>query len=407
MGYAKITIKGVSWTASLKFTTRILTLLRISFLARIFSPAQFGFYGIASLVLSLIEILSETGINIFLIQKRENVDKYINTAWFISIARGIIISILILLLSPFIISFFNMDGYLHLLIIISIVPFVKGFINPAIIFYQKNLRFKNEFFFRFSIFLIESLFIVVIAYITREVYSIALGMIVSALMEVILSFVVMPSRPSFKYNSRYIKEVLSKGRWVTVSGIFNYLFHNFDDMVVGKVLGASSLGLYQVAYKISILPITEISDVVSKVTFPVYVKIRNDKKRLKKAFLKSLSLISMLSMLFGAFVLVFASEIIMLALGEKWLGIIPFLRILIVFGVIRGISGSTSALFFAVGKQEYVSMVTFISFLVLAATVIPLSLGWGLIGVSLSVLVSSIAAIPFMLYYTIKIFYDN
>ena len=123
-------------------------------------------------------------------------------------------------------------------------------------------------------------------------------------------------------------------------------------MIVGKILGISSLGLYQMAYKISIFPITEISDVVSKVVFPVYARIDRDRARLKKAFFKTLALISVLSISLGALFLIFTREVILFVLGETWIDILPFLKILILFGIIRGISGSTSALFFALNKQE-------------------------------------------------------
>lgn len=405
MGYTKIAIKGVFWIALLRYLTRLLTLLRISILARIFTPVQFGFYGIATLALSLMEILAETGINIFLVQKEENTDEYINTAWIVSIARGVVIAIFILVLSPLFISFFNMSGYLHLFVIIAIVPFIRGFINPAIIFYQKNLKFKNEFYFRLAIFLIESSVIILVALLTREIYSIAIGMVVGALAEVFLSFKLIIPRPIFKFEVVRIKEILHRGKWVTVSGIFNYLFHNSSDMVVGKILGASSLGLYQMAYKISIFPITEISDVVSKVTFPIYTKIGSDKARLKMAFLKTFTLISVPSILLGVLLFVFAREIVLLVLGDKWMDIIPFLKILIAFGVIRGISGSTSALFFSSNKQEYVSVITFTSFMVLIATIFPLIAAWGLVGVSISALASSIIVLPFMAYYTYKLLY--
>ncbi len=406
MGYSKQAFIGVSWAAALRFATRLLTLLRISILARIFTPSQFGFYGVASLALSLIEIMAETGINIFLVQKKDDAKRYINSAWIISIARGTIIAAAILLLAPLIASFFNMSDYLYLLLLIAIVPFVKGFINPAIIYYQKDLKFKNEFYFRFSIFLIESLSVIFIALVTREIYSIALGMIVGALAEVFLSFKFIIPKPVFNYNLRYIKEILHRGKWVTMSGIFNYLFHNSDDMIVGKILGTSNLGLYQMAYKISIFPITEISDVISKVALPIYGRIDQDRARLKKAFFRTLALISILSISLGTFLLFFTREVILFVLGETWIDILPFLKILILFGVIRGISGSTSALFFAVNKQEYVSVVTFISFVVLIITIFPFVATIGLIGASMSVLISSIVVLPFMAYYTFKVLYD-
>lgn len=405
MGYSKKAFIGISWVALLRITTRFLSLARISIIARIFTPKEFGLFGIASLVLALLEILVETGVNVILVQEKNSIRRYLGTAWVVSIIRGILISAVILILSPFIASFFNASSSLPLILLISTVPFIRGFINPAIIIYQKELQFKNEFYFRFFIFFIESIVIIIAALATNSIYSLIAGLIVGALFEVILSFIIIRQRPVFGFQADLVKEVIRKGKWVTAGGIFNYLFHNIDDIFVGKILGTVSLGFYQMAYKISILPITEIADVVAKVTFPVYAKIASDRRRLKKAFFKTFAVVSVSSLLFGFILVNFTEEIVMLVLGEKWSIIIPFLKILTIFGVIRGISGSTSALFLAIKKQEYVSIVTFVSLLVLIIIIIPLVNSAGLIGASLAALIASVAVVPIMAYFTYKVLY--
>src|SRR6185437_7360170 len=105
-------------------------------------------------------------------------------------------------------------------------------------------------------------------------------------------------------------EIFQKGSWVTAYTIFNYIAENIDNAVVGRVMGAMPLGFYQMAYKISILPITEISDVVSSVVFPVYIKISQDKKRLRIAFVKTLTLVFLGSILLGLIIFIFPKQII-------------------------------------------------------------------------------------------------
>lgn len=405
MGYSRQAFIGVSWVALLRFTTRLLSLGRILVIARIFTPKEFGLYGIASLVIALLEILVETGVNIIFVQEKNSIRKFLNTAWVVSIIRGILISVVILILAPFIASFFNDPSLLILILLISIVPFIRGFINPAIIIYQKELQFKNEFYFRFFIFFVESMIIIIVSLMTHSIYSLIAGLIVGALLEVILSFIVIRQKPKFQFQADLVKEVIEKGKWVTAGGIFNYLFHNIDDIFVGKILGTVSLGFYQMAYKISILPITEIADVLAKVTFPLYAKIADDRERLKKAFFKTLAVVSAFSLLFGFILINFTEEIVVLVLGEKWISIIPFLKILTIFGVIRGISGLTSTLFLAIKKQEYVSIVTFASFLILATIIIPFIDSAGLIGASFAVLIASVAVLPIMVYFTHKALY--
>ena len=113
-------------------------------MARILLPEQFGAYAVALLALGLLEVITETGVNIVLIQE-QNVDDYVSSAWIVSIVRGVGIMLILLIGSPFIAGFFHSSQSLPLLYIIAIVPLLRGFINPAIVKFQKDLLFGRDF----------------------------------------------------------------------------------------------------------------------------------------------------------------------------------------------------------------------------------------------------------------------
>jgi len=391
----------------LKIAMRVITFARIGILARILSPNQFGVFGLATLILSFIEIITETGINIFLIQQNDDVKKYINTAWIVSIIRGVLISIIIAASSPFIASFFNTPSASGLLLLTSLVPLIRGFINPSVVKFQKDLKFDKEFYFRFSIFLIEAIGVTILAMLTRSEISLVIGLIISAMIEVIMSFKIIKPIPILAFNKDIFKLIIKRGKWVSIAGVTHYLFQNIDDILIGKLLGTTSLGFYQMAYKISILPITEISDVIARVAFPIFVKISDDQIRLRKAFLKTLAAISFLSLGLGVISLIFTKEIVTILLGDEWLPILPFLKILIVFGVVRAISGAPSMLFLAIKKQEYTSYFTTGSLIILLILIVPFVTTQGIIGASLASLYAAIAIVPVMIYYTYKVLYTD
>ena len=82
-------VQGLSWTVVLRFVVRGVAVIRSVVLTRLLDPAGFGVFGIAVMVLALLELMTETGINIFFLQNRDKIDKYLNTAWVISIIRGL------------------------------------------------------------------------------------------------------------------------------------------------------------------------------------------------------------------------------------------------------------------------------------------------------------------------------
>jgi len=387
-----------------RILTRILSFLKIAVLARVLTPAQFGIFGIATLVLAFLEMLTETGINIILIQSKKEIEEYVSSAWVVSIIRGTFIGLCIAISSPLIASFFNTPSAAGILLLISIVPFIRGFINPSEVKLQKDLKFRYEFWFRTSIFAFDALVAVILVVLTHSVFSLVWGLIAGALLELIISFTLMKPLPRLSIRRDYFNEIFHKGKWITAYGIFNYIAQNGDNLTVGKVMGASSLGIYAMAYNISTLPISEITDVVSKVVFPVYTKISGDVQRLKSAFFKSTLIIAVSTVGIGAVLFFFPSQVIHIILGDKWLSAAPVLRVLAMYGVLRAISGSASSLFLGVERQRYVTNMTFIRFVGLAVTIYPSVRIFGLVGAAYSALISVIIEIPIITYYVVKVF---
>jgi lipopolysaccharide exporter len=396
-------VKGISWMGLLRGSTRLIAFGRIAVLARLLTPEQFGVYGVASLVLALLEVFTETGINIFLVQDEGELEDYVNTAWIVSIVRGAIISLMMFLGASVISSFFNSPDSYRILVFMSLIPLLRGFINPSIVKFQKNLAFNKEFYFRFSIYSFDALTAIIFAFITRSATSLVWGLLAGVILEIILSFALIKPRPKLAFESTKVKKVIHRGKWLTAAGIFQYFFHEGDDWVVGKLLNTTELGTYQIAYKISSLPIYEVGEIFNKVTFPVYSKIKSEPARLRSAFYRVTLVISALVIPFGLILFFFTKPLVLLILGNNWLGAVPVIKVLAIFGIIRAITGSAHSLYLGVNKQEYATVTTLVSILGLALTIIPLVLRYGIVGAGFSALIGSIIATPVMVYYVLKI----
>lgn len=404
MGYFKDTVRGLSWMGGLRGSTRIIAFVKILVLARILSPSEFGVFGIAMLFLSLLEIISETGVNIFLIQEGEDIDSFVDTAWIVSIIRGILISLILFLFSPVVSRFFNSPQSLSVMYLISITPLIRGFINPSIVKFQKNLLFAKEFIFRLIIYLLDASVAIIMAVVTHSALSLVYGLLAGAVFEVAFSFIFVKPNPKLRFVKNKLKLIINRGKWVTFAGIFNYLFENIDDAVVGRLLNTTYLGTYQMAYKISSLPMTEVSDVIQKVTFPVYAKIAKDKERLKKAFIKSLVSTTLIVLPIGIILFFFSREVVLVLLGPKWLAVVPVIKVLSFFGVVRAITETTYPLFLSLKKQNHVSLITLFSILGLIITIYPLVKNYDIVGAGFSSLIGALLAIPVTVYLLNRVF---
>lgn len=403
MSYFKTAIHGVFWTAGLRGLLRLLNFARTAVLARLLLPAQFGQFGIATMSLALLEILTETGINVFLLQEQSPISKYLDTAWIISIIRGFLIAVAIFLAAPFVSVFFAVPASLPLLYLSCLIPVFRGFINPACIRFQKDLHFNKEFAYRLAISAFEILATTYLAFATHSASALVLGLVLSSLFETLLSWMFISPRPHLSFSPAFAQKILHRGKWVTGFGLFEFLFTNTDNIVVGRLLGAPSLGIYQNAYKLSTVPLTEVTDIFYKVTFPLFTRMHSTGKNLRPAVLKTVLFTSSLMLLIGLLIYQFSSQLVIILLGPNWLEAIPVVRALAFLGVVRGLSYSFNSFFMAQHLQKYVAVITLVSVVGLSSTIIPLVRSYGLVGAAYSAMFGSLLSLPVALF----IFYNK
>ena len=78
----------------------LLAMLRIVVVARFLAPEDLGLMGIVLLTLAVLESLSQTGFAAALIQHKRQVDTYLDTAWIVSLVRGVCLYGLLFLSHP-------------------------------------------------------------------------------------------------------------------------------------------------------------------------------------------------------------------------------------------------------------------------------------------------------------------
>ena len=305
---------GSFWISLLRVSSRSLAVIKTIIIARLLGPFELGTFALSSITLSLLEIMSETGINITLLQENNSSDELVDSAWIVSIFRGLLLSGIIIILAFILPSYFNNKNLFGLLILTSVIPTIRGFLNPSIIKLQKNMLYKKDFEIRIFLYILDAIVSISLALYLRNAYCIVIGQIVYAIFELFISWIIFKPNPKWKFNKNKLKLIFHRGKWITLSGIFDYIFHNFDSLVIGKIMGSYYLGIYNTVYKISILPITESGEIVSKVTLPVLIKIRGDKNRLKKAFLKVLKVISILLIPITFIGIIFADKLLLIFL---------------------------------------------------------------------------------------------
>ena len=124
------------------------------------------------------------------------------------------------------------------------------------------------------------------------------------------------------------RKLVSFGGRVSIIGFLEFLSANLDILVIGQIMGAASLGLYNRAYMLVNFPMNYISSSLSRVLLPSFSKLQNEKERIERIFRTAMRLMGafLFPLCFG--IVGGARELVLAVLGGQWNESIPILQVL-------------------------------------------------------------------------------
>jgi lipopolysaccharide exporter len=376
-------VKSGFWVFALRITDRIFYLIRLVVLARVLSPHDFGLMGIAMLTMLMLENFSQTGFQAALIQKKENIESYLNTAWTTMIIRGIVLFSILFFIAPYAATFFKSPEAKPIIQVIGFSFLIQAFTNIGIIYFQKELEFNKQFIYQLSGTLADFIVAVSAALILRNVWALIFGLLAGNVVRFVVSYFIHPYRPRLSFNFDKVKELSGFGRWVFGSSIIIFFLTQGDNAVVGKLLGATMLGFYQMAYSISNTPATEFSYLIASITFPAYSKVQDDMEKLRRAYLEVLRMSAFVSIPLAGGIFILAPEFTSIFLGEKWLPIVPVMRVLALYGMFSSIV-VPGPLFMAINRPDLRTKLQFIGLIIFSICIYPFTIRWGITGAAIA-----------------------
>lgn len=386
--------RGAFWVATSFAFSQVLYFVRTVILVRLLNPIDFGLMGIARVVINMLNLFSETGIDRALVQKKEVSEVTLNSAWIITVLRGILLFVVLFLFSPLISSFYKNEHLNPILKFISLSFLFSGITSAGIFLFIKEINFKNKVLFEQANAVSNTIISIVLAIIFKNVWALVIGYVVGIIIGFLFSYKLHPFRPSLQFDLNSVKELFKFGKYVFASAILVFLTIQGPDALVGKVLGLSQLGFYVLAFSIANTPTTSITHVVSQIAFPAYAKLQDELPKLRDGYLKIIRLVTFLSAPIAGGIFMLIPEFVQIFLGTRWMPIVLPVRILCILGFFRSIASTASPVFLGIGRPDIEFKFACFNFAVLAILIYPLTIKFGIVGTSVAFsLLSAISVI--------------
>lgn len=391
MTLAKKAVHGIAWVTLSTIIVRILGFGTQIVLARLLDPSDFGLLAIGLLAINSMGLFRELGFGAALIYKKDDSNHTAaNTAFLLLPVVASILFALAYLSAPYIASFFNNATVEPIIRILSLTFVISSFGTVPSMLLEKELEFKKKVLPETVPVVGYACVAIGLALLGYGVWSLVYGQIVSAVLTAVLIWMVSDWRPTLGFDRAVAKELFTYGKHILGASVVIFLITNIDDAIVGKMLGMSALGFYTIAYTISNLPATQITHLVSRVMFPTYSKLQDDRDALRSAYLKTLKYVSMLTIPAAFGIMVIAPDFVSIMLGEKWMPCMPALQILCFYGLTRSISATIGSIFQAKGEPQIITKFASIQLLAMCFIIYPLTSIYGIAGMSIAITVPAI-----------------
>ncbi len=344
---------GAAWVILQRLAVRVIGLASTLILVRLLVPADFGIVALATAFSTGLDVIMELGFDFALINERDAKRERYDAAWTLSVLRGLLVGGLLAGAAWPLAQFYGDPRLFEVMLWLGLAFFLSGLQNIGVVDFRKDFRLDKEFSLLVWSKVISFAVTIALAWIWRDYRALVIGILVNKSASVILSYTMHPFRPRLRFAG--IGGFLHFSKWLMVVNLVNLVNARVDRVILGKMAGTASVGIFSVAHEISTLATTELIWPIARALFPGYAKIAAEPQKLAPAFLDATGLIMLLAAPITAGIALMAEPIVRIALGPDWLAAIPVIQILALYGFLDMPTANVKALFLALGRPDLVA----------------------------------------------------
>lgn len=348
------TAKGVWWSFLEKYSSQGVSFIATLVMARILTPAEYGLIGMIAIFMALGQVFIDGGFANALIQKEKRTETDFSTVFWINISIGLLSYALLFMFAPMIASFYNHDILKPIIRVYGVNLILASLVAVNKVKLTVALNFKTQLKITLISTCTSAIAGIACAMKGYGVWAIVIQANVAAAMTAILSFVFVRWKPAAVFSKESFRSLFSFGSKLLAAQIISTLYIYLYNLAIGKKYTKEELGLYTKAGLFGQMASTHLASVMTRVSFPVLSRVQNDDEKLIGAYRKFIGMVAFIVFPVALGVCGVARPLIVSLITDKWIGCVPFIRILIFAYLCDGITLVNLNLLYVKGKSNVV-----------------------------------------------------
>lgn len=305
-------------TAVSKYINIFLGIFFSAILSRILTPNDYGIVAIVSVFTAFFIVLSNCGLGIAVIQKKEFTKDDINSIFTFSFYFGFVLMLIFILLAYPISLFFKSKIYFPICLILSISIFFNT-INAV----PDGLLRKEKKFLLIGIRLVAVSILtygvtILLALMNFKYYALVIQSVASSILIFLWNLRNVKVNLVKKINWNVLKSIFSYSGYNFLFNFFNYFSRNLDKLIIGKFLGNENLAQYNKAYHFMLYPVQNLTNVITPTLHPILSDYQDNIQVVYEKYVKVVKFLSLIGVIVTAICFICSKEIISILYGSQW-----------------------------------------------------------------------------------------
>ena len=364
------TAQGLFWGFLSSGAMQLLNLIIGIFLARLLSPEEYGIVAMLAIFTLIAGNLQDSGFSVALINIKDIKHNDYNAVFWFNTGVSLLLYVVLFLSAPLIAGFYHQPCLVPLsrFLFLGFIFASMGIVPNAVL--TRELRVKEKAIVSLLALLLSGTVGVVMAFKGFSYWSLATQQLLYNVIICIGRYYFARWEPSFKVDFTPVKQMFVFSYKVLITAVLTTINNNMLTVVLGRLFPAASVGNYNQANKWNTMANQLVSNTIAQVAQPVLMRVNDDHERQRRVFGKMLRFTAFLAFpaMFGLSLV--APQVILIAIGEKWVDSIPLLQILCISGAFIPLYTVYQNLFLSMGKSDYYMWLTISQIVVMFTAVV-------------------------------------
>jgi len=330
--------KSLFWVAWSRVGVQTLSFCSTLVVARLLHPNDYGLMAMATVWTSAMSLLAEMGLGAAIIQFRALEESELNTCFWLTMGVASAGYLLLYAAAPALAIWFANPSLATVLRVLGLIlPLLALQIVPDSLL-RKQLALDKLSKAEIVASLSAIPVVLSMAWAGAGVWALVAGALLQSLVRDMVTFWFVRWWPQWRLGSGHLREVFNFSLATLGTRLCWVSYQEADAIVLGRVSGAMALGFYSMAKELTLLPVTKISAVVNQIAAPVMAELQDDRGAMLASLLRTLGLIACVTLPLCIGLALVSEDLVLVILTDKWISIVPLLRVLACYSVVRSLS---------------------------------------------------------------------